>query len=62
MDKYLGVELANLRLQPTQRWEVGLQEYVVEVPAAASVFDTIWIEGQTGVMAITCIGGLELDR
>jgi arabinofuranosyltransferase len=56
------VELADLRLQPTQRWEVGLQEYVIEVPAAASTFDTIWIDGQTGVNAITCIGGLAVEQ
>ena len=57
-----GVETANLRLQPTQRWEVGLQEYVIDVPMAASPFDTIWIDSATGVNAIACIGGLALER
>ncbi|HEU4418350.1 MAG TPA: hypothetical protein VFT55_05385, partial [Planctomycetota bacterium] len=57
-----GVETANLRLVPTKAWETGLQEYVIDVPMAAGPFDTIWIDGATGVMAIACIGGLELER
>ena len=57
-----GVETANLRLVGTQRWEVGLQEYVIDVPAAASPFDTIWIDSVTGVNAIACIGGLALEH
>jgi arabinofuranosyltransferase len=57
-----GVETANLRLQPTQRWEAGMQEYVIDIPAAASPFDTIWVDGATGVNAIACIGGLELGH
>lgn len=57
-----GVETANLRLVPTKGWELGLQEYVIDVPIAASPFDTIWIDGATGVNAVACIGGLELER
>ncbi|HZN40733.1 MAG TPA: hypothetical protein VFD82_18150 [Planctomycetota bacterium] len=57
-----GVETAHLRLVPTKGWEVGLQEYVIDVPMAASPFDTIWIDGSTGVNAVACIGGLELEH
>ena len=31
------------------------------MPAAASPFDTIWIDSVTGVNAIACIGGLALE-
>jgi hypothetical protein len=47
-------------LVPTQRWELGLQQYELAVPASAGAFDTVWIDGATSYDSIACLGGLEV--
>lgn len=57
-----GVVTTTLRLQPTARWELGLQEYLVEVPAAAGAFDAVLVDGATTFDTISCLGGLAPER